>query len=215
MISYLNESDAAVIVLHEIYGLNQQMEDICLELSRNNLDVFAPNLLKRNQVFTCYQEDQAYHNFMNNIGIERACQQVKSFLRDIRNRYRRIYVIGFSVGAAIAWLCAEEDGLCEAVIGYYGSRIRDYLAMEPTCPVLLFFPREEKTFNVTELVVALDSKEHVCASQVEGKHGFANQASPYYDQQLSSQTYNIVQLFMQNIGAKVSCCCAAYMQRNL
>ena len=72
MLTYLNESKTAVVVLHEIYGINQHIKDICLELSKNDFDVFAPNMLPTGKVFDYNQEDLAYNNFSQYIGFDRA-----------------------------------------------------------------------------------------------------------------------------------------------
>ncbi|MDI5811330.1 DUF535 family protein, partial [Salmonella enterica subsp. enterica serovar Anatum] len=41
-----------------------------------------------------------------------------------------------SVGATLAWLSAAS-GLCDGVVCYYGSRIRQYLHLAPLCPTLV------------------------------------------------------------------------------
>lgn len=198
MLTYLNKSETAVVVLHEIYGLNQHIQDVCIDLSKYNMDVFAPNMLESETVFKYNQENLAYDNFFNCVGFERAFDQINTFLHNIRNRYNRIFVVGFSVGATIAWLCSKEPDLCNAVIGFYGSRIRDYLEITPQCPVLLFFPTKEKSFNVPDLVGLINTQNNVCAKQLYGQHGFANPSSPNYNKQSSYQAYKNMILFMNN-----------------
>ncbi|MBP1761443.1 MAG: DeoR family transcriptional regulator, partial [Firmicutes bacterium] len=112
MLTYLNESNTAVVVLHEIYGINQHIKDICWQLSGHGVDVFAPHMLQNETVFDDEQEDLAYNNFFQHIGFEKAFDQVNLFLRQIRDRYSRIFVVGFSVGATVAWLCSQEPELC-------------------------------------------------------------------------------------------------------
>jgi dienelactone hydrolase len=197
MLTYLNKSETAIVVLHEIYGINQHIEDICLELSKDHMDVFAPNMLQSETVFNYNQEDLAYNNFSNCVGFKRAFNQVNSFLHNIRNQYNKIFVLGFSVGATIAWLCSKEPDLCNAVIGFYGSRIRDYLEVTPKCPVLLFFPTQEKSFNVSHLVELINAKDNVYVKQLYGQHGFANPSSPNYNKQSSYQAYKDMIIFMK------------------
>lgn len=198
MLTYLNESKTAVVVLHEIYGINQHIKDICLELSKNDFDVFAPDMLQPEKVFDYTQEDLAYNNFFQYIGFEAAFNQVTLFLRSIRNRYSRILVVGFSVGATVAWLCSQEPDLCNAVIGFYGSRIRDYLDLEAKCPVLLFVPTEEKSFSISDFIDVIKTKENVWVKQLDGLHGFTNPSSPNFNKQSSDQAYEYMLLFMKN-----------------
>lgn len=45
MLKIQTGSSSCVIVLHEIYGINLFIQDICESLSRQNFDVVCPNLL--------------------------------------------------------------------------------------------------------------------------------------------------------------------------
>lgn len=189
MINYRNNSDTAIIVLHEIYGLNQHIRDFCRELSQEGFDVIALDLLGYEQVFDEEQEEAAYQYFINQIGFESAARQVKEFAKEKRSSYRIIILIGFSIGATMAWLCSQEAGLCDAVVGFYGSRIRDYLKLQPDCPVLLFYPENEKAFVVRDLINILNEKEGVQATKLQGEHGFDNPASIHYNEQAAQQSW--------------------------
>ena len=84
------------------------------------------------------------------------------------------FLLGFSVGATVAWLCSELENGVDGVICYYGSRIRGYQNIMPKCPSLLLFAQEEKLFNASELVNILNKKEFVSAHVIKGKHGFSD-----------------------------------------
>jgi len=196
MLTYLNESDTAVVVLHEIYGLNQHIQEVCIKLSGKKMDVFAPNMLEDETVYNYDQGNIAYDNFVNCVGFERAFNQINNFICSIRNKYKRIFVIGFSIGATIAWLCSKEPELCSGVVGFYGSRIRDYHEITPKCPVLLIFPTQEESFNVSGLLKLLNTKENVYVKQLYGRHGFADPLSPNYNRRSSYQAYKSMFLFI-------------------
>jgi dienelactone hydrolase len=197
----LNESNTAVVVLHEIYGVNQHIKDICLQLSGHGFDVFAPNMLQDEIVFDYEQEDLAYNNFFQHIGFEKAFNQVNIFLHHIRNRYDKIFVVGFSAGATVAWLCSRDSELCNAIVGFYGSRIRDYLDTEVRCPVLLFVPTEEESFSISDFMAIVKMKESVVVKQLNGLHGFTNPSSPNFIKQSSDQAYKYMLQFIRNNGA--------------
>lgn len=201
MLTYLNESNTVVVVLHEIYGINQHIKDFCLQLSGLDFDVFAPNMLQIETVFDYEQEDLAYNNFFQHIGFEKAFGKVILFLHQIRKRYNRVIVVGFSTGATVAWLCSREPELCNAVVGFYGSRIRDYLDIEVRCPVLLFVPTEEKSFNVSDFINIVKMKESVLVKQLDGLHGFTNPSSPNFNKQSSDYAYKYMLQFIRNDGA--------------
>ena len=110
-----------------------------------------------------------------------------------------MYLIGYSIGATIAWLCSGEDIMCDGIIGYYGSRIRDYMSITPKCPVLLIFPTEEKSFNVKELVISL-KKWNVTVHILRGKHGFSDPCSKNYCTQSFEEARILVSSFLKKIN---------------
>ncbi len=194
----LNNSDAAIIVVHEIYGINQHIKEVCQGLSKLGYDIFCPDLLKVKQPFNYSQEKQAYNYFMDNIGFTTASQQIKDLITKIRKKYKVIYLLGFSVGATIAWLCSDEDVKVDGVIGFYGSRIRDYLRVVPKCPTLLIFGNQEKSFDVGEILPEMQRKEKVEVHILLGKHGFADQYANNYCEQSYLKARDIVTSLLKN-----------------
>lgn len=180
MLFYNNNSSTAVIVLHEIYGINSHIMAVCDKLAKYGFDVIAPNLLNQEEPYDYREEKAAYNNFKENIGFNQACSQIKALLNKVKESHKKIYLLGFSAGATIAWLCSEASG-CDLVIGFYGSRIRDYLTIKPKCPALLLFPSTEPSFDVDSLLLHLAQIENVEVAKIAGHHGFADPFSPHYD----------------------------------
>lgn len=182
MINFSNDSDSVIIVLHEIYGINQHITQVCKYYSRAGFDVICPNLMNLNQPFDYVYEEDAYQYFMKNIGFSLASQQVRILIEQVKPKYKYVFVLGFSIGATIAWLCSDGDIKCDGIIGYYGSRIREYLHITPKCKALLIFPNKEKSFNVEDLLLHLKKKINVNVYMLAGTHGFSDPFSKnYYD----------------------------------
>lgn len=174
-----------IIVLHEIYGVNEHIKKMGEQFKQQGFHVICPDLLERSQPFHYGEEEKAYRNFMNNIGFDLAFEKVKKLVDEKKTEYEKVFILGFSVGATVAWRCStlEVDG----VVGYYGSRIRDYLNVVPNCPVLLFFPPYEKSFHVKTLLSKLSESTaeiRIC----HAAHGFTNPASLNYDETLTKST---------------------------
>ncbi|UUZ81553.1 dienelactone hydrolase family protein [Paenibacillus sp. P26] len=197
MFSIQKGSDTAIIVVHEIYGINEHMKSICQSLSGNGFDVLCPDLLGREAPFDYSEEPEAYSYFMNRVGFPRALNSVKDALAEIKSAYRHIFVVGFSVGATAAWLCSE-DRRVDGVVGYYGSRVRNFLDISPECPVLLFFPQEEASFQVDESLSALDHKANVEARKLTGRHGFSDPFSAKYDEASANEAFERMLAFLRN-----------------
>ena len=134
MISIQNHSDTAIIVIHEIYGVDKHISSVCDSLAKEKYDVFCPNLLTNRQTpFKHSEEAAAYQYFMQNVGFESAKRQIETLSRQLRSQYRFCFIVGYSVGAATAWLCSQYEGLYDGIVCFYGSRIRDYQTLEPKC----------------------------------------------------------------------------------
>ncbi|KAF6582797.1 MULTISPECIES: dienelactone hydrolase family protein [unclassified Paenibacillus] len=187
MISIDKKSDTLIVVLHEIYGINQHIQNYCSLLSDENYDVICPNLIGKETPFNYSQEEAAYAHFIKNIGFERASYHIESLLLSIQARYKKVFIVGFSIGATIAWLCSKEKYV-DGIVGYYGSRIRNYLEITPHCPTLLFFPQEEISFNVDELISALDN-HNIRVHKFSGQHGFSDPYSPRYHVHSAQQSF--------------------------
>ncbi len=170
-------AEDAVILLHEIYGVNGHMLDTAAWLAAQGLAVYCPDLL--GAVYGYDREAAAYEHYMR-VGFAAAAEEVAALAGRLAGHHRRLYLVGYSAGATVAWLLTGRDGFAGAV-GYYGSRIRDFPDLTPACPVLLFFPCREEAFSVPALAEKLAAKDGVRVRVLPGRHGFADRRSLRYD----------------------------------
>lgn len=194
MLEYRNGADAAVIVIHEIYGVNRHIETVASQLTAAGCDVYCPDLLGRS-AYAYAEEALAYRHFHEQVGFARARAAIDALAGQLRPAYRRLYLVGYSVGATVAWLCSQT-GLYTGVAGYYGSRIRDYPGILPGCPVLLLFPRREAAFDVAGLAATLTAKEGVEAHVFDGDHCFADPYGPHYHAQAAAEAFARLAAFL-------------------
>lgn len=174
---YLNGNCTAIIILHEIYGVNDFVSGIGQRYHSEGFDVYCPNLYKTNTFFSYENSEEAYSTFINEIGFE-AYEKINKLVNELKIIYQEVFIIGFSVGATIAWKCSENES-CDGVIGCYGSRIRDYLTVTPQCPVLLTFAKQD-SFDVSAVADELQNKKRVEIEILDGKHGFVDMFSHNY-----------------------------------
>ncbi|MFK4317908.1 dienelactone hydrolase [Bacillus sp. RC145] len=113
------------------------------------------------------------------------------------NSYTHIGLIGFSVGATISWLCNNNPRI-DFIIGCYGSRIRDYVHIKPTCATLLIFPEQEASFSVSSLIQTLQQQNNPLLeiNQLHGEHGFLNPYTEKYNEHFTKQAYNLIDSFL-------------------
>ncbi|UGB28696.1 dienelactone hydrolase family protein [Metabacillus sp. B2-18] len=196
MIVKHKNSKTVIIVIHEIYGINDHIKGVCESLFQYGYHVICPNLIEQEEPFTYLEEDIAYRHYINKIGFDKATEIINSLILEVKNSYSKVFIVGFSVGATIAWLCSNHESI-NGVVGYYGSRIRDYLDLVPTCPTILFFPQEEKSFDVDSLIRKLDEKS-INTYKFNGLHGFCDPFSVNYHLESSRKAYSIMNEFLKN-----------------
>lgn len=176
----------AMIVLHEIYGKNSFIEEACKKYENLGFDVYCPDFYK-GKVFHYVETDFAYSYFKENVGFD-VYHFVWKMIDELSERYEAVYVIGYSVGATLAWLCCENSN-CRGIVAYYGSRIRDYLYLQPKCPVLLIFA-EKDCFDVVSVSEVLRSVPNIKILNCPAEHGFMDCYSLYYDAWQSTKAEN-------------------------
>ncbi|WP_078410690.1 dienelactone hydrolase family protein [Priestia abyssalis] len=195
----MEKQDVAIVLVHEIYGVNKHMKYMQKRLSKLGIHVICPNLLHKENPYTYTEEALAYENFVQNIGFEYGVQQVNQAITELKQEYQRVGVVGFSVGATIAWLCSENK-MGDFVIGCYGSRIRNHADIQPSCPTLLIFPTEEQAFDVHNLVETLKKKEYrdLKIKSFPGVHGFIDSFSKNYHEVSAVKALQCMDEFVQN-----------------
>ena len=179
-------SSKCVILLHEIYGINEHIKHYANLLFRKDFDVYVPNLIQRSVPFSYEEEEIAYENFMTNVDFENAHNQVNTLINHLSKEYSHIHIIGFSVGATVAWLCSEHPSV-HKIIGFYGSRIRQFTQVIPRAETILLFGKQEKSFHPIHLKSTLSTYPLVVVKIVDGEHGFADPYSPKYNEQTTNQ----------------------------
>ncbi len=202
-LTHLNHHDRLLIVLHEIYGINKHMEAVCDYYSQQGFDIACPDLLARDVPFSYGEEGEAYGHFMQERGFAAASLEVRNLIRELKPDYRLIFMLGFSIGATIAWICSEGNQECAGIIGYYGSRIRDYLNINPDPPVLLIYGDQE-SFGLEKLTSKVKTKEKATVSVLPGKHGFADPYTENYCEESAQTALKKTSEFLKIYSAKAS-----------
>ncbi|MDD5934622.1 MAG: dienelactone hydrolase family protein [Clostridiales bacterium] len=182
----------AILILHEIYGINPFIKEVCQQYLENGFDVFCPNLIKH-QSFSYNQSEEAYRHFISNIGFD-VYLDIEKTIQHLKAKYDKVFVLGFSIGATIAWRCSVNS-MCDGIIGCYGSRIRDYTDLNPNCPTLLLFAKETP-FDVKSLSDRLKTKNLVETYEFSANHGFLDHHSQFYNIQASENAKRLISDFI-------------------
>ncbi|WP_427109233.1 dienelactone hydrolase family protein [Lysinibacillus xylanilyticus] len=185
-----------IFILHEIYGVNDFIKMQAEAYSNANTTVECISLYSDNRIFPYEQEQEAYEYFINEVGFDAPLEKITKIILEARTHYDEVLLIGFSVGATLAWRLSTLP--LQGVVCVYGSRIRQYLDVIPSCPTLVILPSHEKSFNVHELKETFNPFPSVHTRQYLGQHGFMDIHNSNYCYGSYSQAQDEISQFLEN-----------------
>jgi carboxymethylenebutenolidase len=183
-----------VVVLHEIFGVNDYVTGTCRRLADLGYVALAPDLFWRIAPGLALDHDEE--------GLAKAMENVQRFdaatavldaaaavehLRSLPEVQGGVGVLGFCLGGTLAYLVAAASEP-DAAVSYYGSGVADAIdqAVQIECPTLVHFggddpyiPREQ----VDAVVAGLDAHPGIEVIVHEGAgHAFDNHLAPAFHQ---------------------------------
>ncbi len=184
-------SGPGLVLLQEIFGVNDYVKDAARRLAELGYVVLAPDLYWRTDPgLTLGSEDMelafgAASKLDQDLAVEDAVEAL-AYLRNLSGVTEgRAGVLGFCLGGTLAWrLAAHTDP--NVAVCYYGSGIPEALdaADQIACPVQLHFggddpyiPREQ-----VDAVAALaaEHEDFECHIQEDAGHAFDNGFAPQF-----------------------------------
>jgi carboxymethylenebutenolidase len=153
------ESIAGLVVIQEIFGVNQHIRAIAESYARDGFLAIAPALFDRveRNVELPYDGPEAKRGIeiKQKLSIDNAVTDVNAALQYVRHQTgKKSGVIGYCFGGLLAWLSATRLNT-DAAVGYYAGGIGNYASETPHAAVQLHFGK-------------LDT--HIPAEQVEKVH---------------------------------------------
>jgi len=160
------EPIAALIVVQEIFGVNAHIRSVADGWARDGFLAVAPALFDRIQPGIDLGYDpagmQTAMSLFPKFDVDKAIVDVAAAVDFATGSTgKKVGVIGYCLGGTVAWLSATRLQPAAAV-GYYGGRIGNYAAENPTCPVMLHFGSQD-----THIPAAEVEKVHSAHPEVE------------------------------------------------
>ncbi len=145
-------SGPGLILLQEIFGVNQHMREIADHYAEEGYVVLAPDLFWRMKpgVELGYAGDdlQTAFDYYQRFNVDQAIADTGDALKALRANKActgKVGAIGYCLGGKLAYLAAARLPL-DAAVGYYGVGIEANLdeAKSIKCPIVLHFASEDK-----------------------------------------------------------------------
>lgn len=198
----------AVVVIHEAYGLNENIKDIARRFAEEGYAALAVDLFGGRNRAVCMTRFMAgmLGGSVNRYGIQ-DLKDALTFLAKMPDvDAQRLGAIGFCMGGsfAIAWACT--DSRLKAIAPFYGANPRPLdAAVKRSCPVVGSYPERDFTAGagrkldgaLTRAGIAHDIKVYPGA-----RHSFFNDAGRAYDAAASADAWSrVLAFFAERLGA--------------
>lgn len=185
----------AVVVIQEIFGVNQVMRDITDGLATEGFLAICPDLFWRIEPGVDITDkskaewDKAFALY-NAFDVDQGVRDIQATIRTIRADAQcagKVGAVGFCLGGLLAFLTATRTD-ADAAVGYYGVGIEGRLAEAEklTRPLMLhiaeedgFVPKDAQAM----ILQALKAHPQVEIHTYPGRdHAFARQDGEHYDE---------------------------------
>ncbi len=196
-----------VVVIHEIFGLNDNIRDIARRFAAEGYVALAVDLFAgRNRVVCMFRfMGGLFTNSLNHRGIKDLKAALTYLTQQPGVDAQRLGAIGFCMGGgfAIGWACTDDR--LKVIAPFYGMNPRPLEAVARSCPVVGSYPEKDFTAGLgRKLDEALDTYhiEHDIKVYPEAKHSFFNDQRPSnYNAEASADAWpRTLAFFKERLG---------------
>ncbi len=195
-----------LVVIHEIYGLNENIREVTQRFAREGYAALAVDLFAgRNRTVCMFRLiSQMLAGSLSNATVDELRAALAWLSARAEVDAERVGAIGFCMGGsfAIAWACG--DARLKVIAPFYARNPRPLAATRRSCPVVASYPGNDFTASagrkleqeLTEASVPHDLKIYPGA-----KHSFFNDHGAAYDPAASADAWSrITTFFGERLG---------------
>jgi carboxymethylenebutenolidase len=177
------EPIGAVVVVQEIFGVNNSIRDVVDGFAKEGFLAIAPAIFDRYEknVILGYTSDdmQKAYALYGKLDVTTALLDVAAAFAKVSESVKKVAVTGYCYGGLMSWLAATRGkalGMVPAcTVGYYAGGIGSVATEEPSCPVLLHFGGADSHIGPDQVDAVRKNHPDVTVYVYEGaEHGFAN-----------------------------------------
>jgi carboxymethylenebutenolidase len=194
-------AQGAVVVIQEIFGVNNHIRSLCDRFAAQGYVAVAPALFDRAQrSFECGYSPEEIANarkFVANPDWEAMMRDTQAAIDEVKLS-GPVACVGFCLGGSIAFLGATRLSGLAAAICYYGGRIIAFADEKPRCPTQMHFGAKDQSIPMTDVEV-IKQKRSDCEIYVypDAGHGFHCDERASYHPQSAALAWRRSQEFLK------------------
>jgi carboxymethylenebutenolidase len=200
----------AVIVIQEIFGVNQELRDKCDLLAKEGFIAICPDLFWRMEpgVELTDQTEEEWEkafNFFNNFDVDLGVEDLAATSHTIKGHADctgKVGCIGYCLGGKLAYLMAARTSI-DASVSYYGVGLDELLSEADTIsnPLMLHIAEEDEYVSKDAQTIIKDGlKGHPAItihSYPGANHAFARGGGVHYNEALAVEANNRTDEFIK------------------
>jgi carboxymethylenebutenolidase len=173
----------AVVVVQEIFGVNNSIRDVVDGFAKQGFLAIAPAIFDRyekNVILGYTGEDvQKAYALYAKLDVTTALLDVAAAFAKVSETVEKVAVTGYCYGGLLSWLAAtrgEALGMVPAcTVGYYAGGVGKVATEKPSCPVMLHFGGADSHIGSDQVDAVRQAHPDVTVYVDEGaEHGFSN-----------------------------------------
>lgn len=187
----------AVVVIHEAYGLNENIKDVSRRLAQAGYAALAVDLFTDRVRAVCMARYMGglLLGSVNRYGVDDLKHALTFLARRPDVDAQRLGAIGFCMGGgfAIAWACT--DSRLRAIAPFYASNPRPLDVVKRLCPVVGSYPEKDFTANAgraLDRVLSEHNVKHDIKVYPNARHSFFNDQGRAFDAEASADAWRRV-----------------------
>jgi len=194
------EAKGAVVVIQEIFGVNNHIRDVTDGYAAEGYLAIAPAIFDRFErgIKLGYEADDMA------IGRDfkaRGNENLDNVLADVQAAYDavkdagKVGITGYCWGGVVVWAAACRLDF-DAASSYYGGGIIDLVGEAPKCPTILHFGREDQSIPLDDVDAISAAHPDLDVYLYDAGHGFNCDRRGSYDEESSkTATLRTLDLF--------------------
>jgi len=176
---------AAIVMIQEIFGVNQHIRAVCDRLAGEGYTAVAPALFDRTQKSfeSGYTPDEIANarKFVANPDFPAMLRDTQAAIDAVKD-IGPVGIIGFCLGGSIAYAAATKLSGLSAAVGYYGGAIVRFADDKPKVPTQLHFGEKDAGIPLSDVEIIRTKRPEVEIHVYPGaQHGFHCDERASYD----------------------------------
>lgn len=162
-----------LVLVHEIFGLNQNLRALVERFAHDRFEVIAPALFARiDPNFTAGYDPDGVAKGRMAVAHTPWSQVAVDVQAAIDALAPPVFVAGFCWGGAVTWLAAARCHGLSAASAFYGRQIVDLLGEAPRCPIELHYGEKDPLIPAEDHARVRAAHPSVPILLYDAGHGF-------------------------------------------